>query len=263
MTKVVLFLVDCMRSDAIAKSNTPTMDRLIQSGITCLDAKTVMPSVTLPCHTSLFFSSPPERHGILTNIWHPMVRPIPGLFDVLHQKGLHTASFNNWEQLRDLSSPGSLDYSLMGANLRASEGKGDFELVEAAVEWMDTHPYDFVIIYLGQTDEVGHHYGWMSDEYLESIHYADIAIQRVTSLPEDTIYFGAADNGGHDHNHGTNSKEDMTIPLIIHIPCVTSKKLETASIIDIAPSIAGLFGVEPPDDWEGNDLLIEIGLETE
>ena len=40
-----------------------------------------MPSVTLPCHMSLFHSVDPDRHGITTNGYVPQVRPIKGMFD--------------------------------------------------------------------------------------------------------------------------------------------------------------------------------------
>ena len=47
-------------------------------------AQTVMPSVTLPCHMSLFHSVAPDRHGILTNTYTPQVRPINGICEQLH-----------------------------------------------------------------------------------------------------------------------------------------------------------------------------------
>ncbi|MCD6286219.1 MAG: alkaline phosphatase family protein [Anaerolineae bacterium] len=255
---VILFLVDGMRPDAITSSNTPTMARILATGAYTLHAKTVMPSVTLPCHTSLFFSVPPERHGIVTNTWTPMARPIPGLFDVLHQHGLRSASFYNWEPLRDLSSPGSLAFSLMASNLHEPEGRGDLELADCAIRWLTAHPWDFAFIYLGQTDEVAHRAGWMSDRYFESLHYADRAMSQVMeALPDDVTYFITSDHGGHDRNHGTELESDMTIPLLIQGAKVRPGELSgvTASITDIAPTIAARLGVPKPPDWDGRNLL--------
>ena len=79
--KVLLILVDGMRPDAlphIAKSQ-----QIIQKGAACLNATTVFPSVTLPCHISLFHSVDPDRHGIITNLYTPMVRPINGICEQL------------------------------------------------------------------------------------------------------------------------------------------------------------------------------------
>ena len=256
--KAVLFLVDGMRADALAATQTPTMDKMMKNGSYTLSARTVMPSVTLPSHASLFFSVPTTRHGILTNTWHPMARPLPGLFDALHKKDLTCASFYNWEQLRDLSSPGALAASFMLSNLDQPVGEADFELTRFALDWLTTHDFDFAFIYLGQTDEVGHSQSWMSESYLESITAADICMRMVMEvLPPETNYFVTADHGGHDQHHGTPMKEDMTIPILAMGPDVPhGKELGGGcSIMDIAPTIARLFDVKIPRQWSGKALF--------
>lgn len=50
----------------------------MREGSYSLRARTVMPSVTLPCHMSLFHSVDPGRHGILTNTYVPQARPRGG-----------------------------------------------------------------------------------------------------------------------------------------------------------------------------------------
>ena len=69
--RVVLILVDGMRPDGLVLADTPNMNAIMREGTFTLKAKTTFPTVTLPCHASLFFSVPPERHGILTNTWVP------------------------------------------------------------------------------------------------------------------------------------------------------------------------------------------------
>lgn len=258
--KVVLFLVDGMRPDALAMVNTPVMDSMMQKGMFTLTAQTVMPSVTLPSHMSLFFSSVPGRHGILTNTFTPMVRPIPSLFDVLHNNEYKTASFTNWEQLRDLSAPGSLTASFMLANLKLPFGQADVELTQFALSWLTTHECDFSFLYLGQTDEVGHKYGWLSDPYLLSIDWADRCMGMVMqALGSNVNYFVTADHGGHDQHHGSPMPEDMTIPFLAMGPDVPARgeMAGEVSIMDIAPTILNLFGCRKPDDWFGRDLLAE------
>lgn len=256
--KVVLFLVDGMRADALAMTETLVMDRMMKMGAYSLTAQTVMPSVTLPCHMSLFFSVPPGRHGILTNTFTPMARPLPGLIDVLHQDDYSTASFYNWEQLRDLSSPGALTMSLMMANLHQPVGEADFELTHAALAWLTTHACDFSFIYLGQTDEVGHAKGWLSEAYLQSVHYADDCMGLVMeALGADVNYFVTADHGGHDQHHGTPMPEDMTIPVLACGPDVPAlgDMGDIVNIIDIAPTILNIFGSKAHRQWEGKALF--------
>lgn len=69
--KVLLTLLDGMRPDALTACGSEFANELLQNtGTYTLTATTVMPSVTLPCHMSLFHSVPPERHGIVTNNIH-------------------------------------------------------------------------------------------------------------------------------------------------------------------------------------------------
>jgi ABC-type sugar transport system ATPase subunit len=82
-SKVVLILVDGMASYAVKACKHPFIPELLKESIYNLDSTTVMPSVTLPCHMSLFHSVPPQRHGILTNTYVPQVRPIDGLMEQL------------------------------------------------------------------------------------------------------------------------------------------------------------------------------------
>ena len=100
---VLLILVDGMRPDGLQQAETPAIDNLTACGRSTLSARTIVPTVSLPCITSLFLGVPPERHGITTNLWMPPARPVPGLVDIIHQAGGQTASFYNWEELRDLS----------------------------------------------------------------------------------------------------------------------------------------------------------------
>lgn len=85
--KVILILVDGMRPDALTGCGHPYVKRLFEIGSYSMEAKTVYPSVTLPCHMSLFHSVPPERHGILTNTYVPQVRPVKGLCEQLSAAG--------------------------------------------------------------------------------------------------------------------------------------------------------------------------------
>lgn len=257
--KVVLFVVDGMRPDGLLQADTPTLDRLMATGATTLRARAVMPSVTLPCHMSLFLGVDPRRHGITTNTWTPQARPVPGLFGVLRSAGRVSASFYNWEQLRDLSRPGSLDAAFFLDNCHYAEGTGDLKLAELASRWLRENPADFAFVYLGYTDIAGHDHGWMTAPYLRAIANADLCIGLVLeALPRDTVVIVTSDHGGHEQTHGTDMDQDMIIPLILSEPGMPSGVTieRTVGLIDAAPTIARLFGIEGPDDWSGEPLIL-------
>jgi arylsulfatase A-like enzyme len=215
-----------------------------------------MPSMTLPCHTSLFLGVRPSRHGIITNLWTPQVRPVPGLFGVLDQAGLVTASFYNWEELRDLSRPGSLNASFM-VKKGKGDGVADTAVSQLAAAWLRDHEFSFAFVYLGDTDITGHTSGWMSDSYLHGIAHADRCIKTVLdALPQDCTVMITSDHGGHDQIHGTDCDEDMTIPLIVAGPSIQGPRTikHGVQITDIAPTIAHHFGVISPVEWIGQPI---------
>jgi predicted AlkP superfamily pyrophosphatase or phosphodiesterase len=256
MNKVVLFLVDGMRPDGLQQARTPVMDRLVQSGAYTLRAQTVMPSMTLPCHMSLFHSVLPERHGVTSNVYTPQVRPVPGLFEVIHQAGLKAVMFHSWDELRDIARPGSVHTLFYVKDPQEVEGSGETPLVDMAVPWFARNTFDFAFVYLGYLDVVGHAYGWMSERYWQAIEHADKCIGRVLEvLPKGVTVMVTSDHGGHDQTHGTPSPEDMTIPFMVVGKGISKGQLENVNITDIAPTIAKRLELKAPKEWMGRALL--------
>ena len=253
--KVLLILPDGMRPDAL--KNIPLARELMKKSTYSLMAETVAPSVTLPCHISLFHSVTPARHGTTTNAYAPQVRPIDGLCEVLHKAKKSCAFFYNWEPLRDLSRPGSLDYVLYQRVQGGLYEDSDAFLTNSAIQYIQDSRPDFVFLYMIHPDGAGHDHGWMSEAYHNSIRKVWDKIGRVLeTLPEDYSVIITSDHGGHDRNHGTDLPEDMLIPLfLLGKDFKPGKQLETANILDIAPTVTALLGVEPNPDWEGNSLL--------
>ena len=256
----VLFVIAGLRPDGLQRAETPHIDQLIARGAHTYAARTVMPSSTLPCHTSMFRGVAPERHGITTNTWVPQVRPVPSLIDIVHAAGCKTAAFYNWEQLRDLSDPGALDRSIYLNNCYDPDGDG--ELARVAADFLAPGCEGFTFVYLGYTDVAGHESGWMSAPYLAAIGRADQAIGRILAvLDEQTLLVVTSDHGGHAQTHGTEMDEDMTIPWIACGSGVPAgHALETpVSIIDNPPTIATALGVEPAKDWAGKVIGEVVG----
>ena len=62
MNKVILVSIDGMRPDGVSQCGNPYVEEMKKKGSYTLTAQTVNPSVTLPCHMSMFHSVTPERH---------------------------------------------------------------------------------------------------------------------------------------------------------------------------------------------------------
>ena len=256
MEKVILISIDGMRPDGFTGCGHPFARRMMELGSYTLDARTVMPSVTLPCHMSMFHSVPSERHGVTTNTYVPMARPLNGLFEQIKLLGGVSAMYYGWEPLRDVSRPESLKYAgFMNAYMADHT---DAILTDMALERIGKSRPDFVFLYMVETDEKGgHDGGWMTPVYLDTVAAAIGNVRRVYEAAgnEYTIVV-TADHGGHDRSHGTDLTEDMTIPMFFMGKSFEpGKELHGVSILDIAPTIAAVMGVPAAPEWEGKPLV--------
>lgn len=257
--KVLLIILDGCRPDALQQAATPCLTSLWQTGAYTWNARSVMPSVTLPCHNSMFRGVDPARHGVgADNIFRQSAMNYPSLFDVAVMNNKHNAMFYSWEQLRDLAAPGSLKLSYCRA---ADFGQdNDTGVAQVAADYLISAQPDFCVLYLGDIDISGHMYGWMSREYMAAIETNDQAVGMVLSkleqarLRERYAILVLADHGGHDTDHGTDSPEDMIIPWILNGQGIKRGHAlsGTVQLVDTPATIAHLLGLESPPEWEGH-----------
>ncbi len=252
MSPIVFIMLDGVRPDAIEIANCPTLNAFRERGASTMRARSVMPSITLPCHTSIFHSVPPTRHGITSNTFIPMARPLPGVVEVARAAEKRIAFFYNWEQLRDLARPGNIHYSYFRDS--SYDPAGDDETVEHATRFIQNERPDLAFIYIGTVDTTGHDHGWMSDAYLRQLEHVDSLLEDFfTILSDEYASIIHSDHGGHDRNHGTGSDEDMIIPWMAAGPNI--KKGYTiqsqVSLLDTAPTITKILEISPHREWEG------------
>jgi arylsulfatase A-like enzyme len=249
---VVLISIDGVRPDAITPERCPNLTALAGRGASTMTARSVMPSITLPCHMSIFHSVPPSRHGITANLYLPMARPLPGLVEVARAAGLRSAFVHSWEPLRDLARPETLAYSYYREPPHTAQY--DDPVAQEAQRLLGAEHFDFVFVYFGSVDGAGHLYGWMSPEYLGQLARVDGLLGAVVAaLPVGASLIVHADHGGHERTHGSDSPEDMTIPWLACGPSIREGHTIAApvSLLDTAPTIARLLGIEPAPEWEG------------
>ena len=254
--KVILISIDGMRPDGLLACKNPYVDELRKIAYYTLNSRTVLPSSSLTCHMSLFHSVTAERHGIITNDYMPMVRPMNGLFEQLYNAGKVNAFYYGWEPLRDIARPRTCKFA---EHINAyTEESSDTSLTDSALARIKKSKPDFVFLYMVETDEKGgHDNGWMSDEYLRRISMAIDNVKRVIDeCSDEYAIIITADHGGHDRTHGTDMDEDMIIPhFYIGKDFEAGKQFDGGSILDITPTIAKIIGIEPAPEWEGKPVI--------
>ena len=261
---IVLIVIDGLRADALSAVPTPEIDRLIARGASTMTAQAVMPSVTLPCHVSIFYGTLPTQHGVTSNAWQTPRTPETGLLQLAQQAGLDTASFYTWEQLRDLAPPGTLDMAYF-RRLGEPEDNRVYEIADAAVQYLANRQRSLSFVYLEATDQAGHRFGWMSKRYLDAVIRCDRAISTIVAALQqagtldETVILVTSDHGGHDTRHGTTMPEDLTVPWIVAGPgiCAGHSIRGNLDITATAPTLLHFLGIDIPADWTGT-IPLEI-----
>jgi predicted AlkP superfamily pyrophosphatase or phosphodiesterase len=256
MSQTILIMMDGLRPDAISEERTPTLCSVMERGSYTLEGQSVVPSITLPCHTSIFHSIPPARHGIIDNDWHSMARPVTGLVEHLKQNKKRSGFVYNWENLRNISSVSALYYSFFID--KGYELDGDDYIVEHSKLILNQDLCDFWFLYFASIDMSGHMFAWMSDGYLKQVNLVDNLVGQVLKMiPDTSTVIIHADHGGHERTHGTENPDDMIIPWMIMGPNIRQNYVIQApvSLLSTAPTIAHSLGIIPHDDWEG--LVVE------
>lgn len=249
---LVFILVDGLRPDALAAAACPNLAALRARAAWTFRAASVMPSMTLPALMSIFHSVPPTRHGVLTNEWAPMARPLSGLIEQARVAGLRCGFVYNWETLRQLSLPERLAFAYFRDN--AKDPSGDQVIAEEAARYILSDRPDFVFVYFGTVEIAGRNHGWMSPRYLKQVERVDRALGTLLdALPVGYGVLLQSDHGGHDHVHGSELPEDMLIPWMVAGPGIRRDYEIQArvSLLDTAPTIAHLLGIPTDPRWEG------------
>jgi hypothetical protein len=107
---VILVSLDGLRPDAIDAFGATTLQRLIREGRHSLEATTVLPSNTIPSHTSLVTGVEPAVHGVAWNDRASVLfslltltdrrRRAPTIFQFVGAAGLSSAMIAGKSQLR-------------------------------------------------------------------------------------------------------------------------------------------------------------------
>ncbi len=251
---LLLVVIDGLRPEALSQADCPTLQTLQQRGAWTLRARADMPSVTLPCHMSIFHSVPVTRHGISSNTWTPMARPLPGIVEQVRAAGRTSAFFYGWDGLRNLCTPGMLTYAFFREK---RDLDNDDAIATAAIECLTDEQPDFSFVHFDTVDGAGHRSGWLSEGYLNQVTRVDAALGRViAALPDPTTIMVLSDHGGHDRTHGTDASDDMTIPWLISGPIIRpNHTIQTpVDLLNIAPTIARVLQIPSAADWEGTSL---------
>ena len=110
--------------------------------------------------------------------------------------------------------------------------------------------------YVGGPDLVGHDHGWGSDQYLDALADADRRLGRLLAAAGDRHVVVTTDHGGTGRDHAAGGPTDIETFVVARSPRLRAGSAwASASILDVAPTLADLLGLTPDPAWEGRSLV--------
>jgi predicted AlkP superfamily pyrophosphatase or phosphodiesterase len=249
----VIISIDGLRPDALHKCDASNIQALAARGAYTWEARTIMPSNTLPSHVSMLSAYPPEVHRILWDEYLPARGrlTVPTLFTAVKAAGMRSTMIvgkNKFDYFRDT---GVVDSYVVA--------QGDDE-ISARASAAAQSGFNLMFVHFPEVDLSGHSRNWMSANYIERVVHADEAVGRLlASLPWWTTVILTADHGGGSraNNHGSADAIDMTIPWVVSGPGTLRGHRLGAPVhtTDTAATAAWLLGIELPAGVVGEPVF--------
>ena len=290
---VLLVSFDTTRADHLScygypAGTSPAIDRLASEGLRFSRVYTPTP-ITLSAHTSLFTGADPTLHGVRSNGMFRLSRGFGTLAEGFREAGYRTAGFvgafvldrryglaqgfDTWSD--DMITGGRRTGVLLQRELRAETVTG------RALDWLRDnhgHPFFLFVHYFDPHRPFEAPEPWperFANPYDAEIAYADSQLSRLLaaldSLAVDgrTIVAVCADHGEGLGEHGEEThatfiyNSTVHVPLVLRVPGradlagkVSSRE---SSLVDVAPTLAALCGIKPPEHCQGFPLIQPAG----
>jgi arylsulfatase A-like enzyme/Flp pilus assembly protein TadD len=281
---------------------TPTLDRLAGEGVRFADAYAHVP-LTLPSHATILTGTYPFVNGVRDNGIFRLDAAKPTLAKALRAAGFRTGAFVGAFVLdaRYGLNAGFDTYddrmTASGAALEVVQRPAE-EVLASAAEWILStsiqHPAPstqnpapsarswFAWVHLYDPHEPyeptePYRSRYASDPYAGEIAYADAALgafldrMRVANGLARTLIVVAADHGEALGDHGERThglfayNATLQVPLILWTTDRTSPAVvsQAARLVDVAPTILDLLGVDVPTGSDGRSLRTDLTGRTQ
>jgi predicted AlkP superfamily pyrophosphatase or phosphodiesterase len=265
---VFIISFDQGNPDLFEKADMPVFHKMTEEGAHTWEAYTIVPSLTLPSHTSMLTGVGPQKHQVLWNDYEPekgLVK-VPTIFSIAKEKGLVTAMFVGKEKFKHLDVPGSLD-----AFVWPQPEDNAMAVAQAFASAVPQLKPNLCFIHLRDPDDAGHKYGVTSPEKVQAMVTCDHALKTIkdaiagAGLLDDSVIIMTADHGSHDitnslgqikGTHGDATTADVEIPWVAWGKTVKPGFTVTAPVLqyDTAATALWLLGIPVPEYFWGRPV---------
>lgn len=272
---VFIISIDQGNPDALQEFKMPVLQQMAREGARSWSAYTIVPSITLPSHTSMLTGVGIQKHQVLWNDFdskHPPLG-VPTIFSLAKKMGLVTAMFVGKQKFQYLNLPGSIDTFVW-----PEPDNNALKVAGAFAKEVGTLKPNLCFIHFRDPDTAGHSHGTRSPEKIAALEEVDAALGIIreaiakAGLADSSVIIITADHGGHDVKdnegkviggaHGTAEAADVTIPWIAYGTGVRKGYDITAPIVqyDTAATALWLLGIPIPEHFWGHPVTSAFDL---
>jgi choline-sulfatase len=294
---VLLVTIDTLRMDRVGAFGgraglTPAIDRLAAEGVRLTRAYASAP-LTLPSHASILTAVPPPVHGLRTNGLYRLGPNLPTLATVLGQAGYRTGAFvgsfvldarfglnRGFDVYDDRYGEKHAGDPAEGAERRAED------VVRPALDWILSSTEHrapstehrnkwFAWIHLYDPHEpyrAPEPYASQHEPYDAEVAYTDATLGRfldrlrAAGALDRTLVVVAADHGESLGEHGERTHGVFVYDVTMRVPWIVwsagiahGEYGGLARLVDLAPTVLDIAGVDRPSAFEGRSLLPAMG----
>ncbi len=263
--RVIVVVIDGCRLDRFREAEKPYLEKMMASGTVYESVETTYPARTVVCFSSMLTGAAPERHGIASNLVLKLGLKVESIFDVLRRRG----KVGRLVGIAHLIDAFGDDVSSVTSV--AHNDQIDQNLIAAARRELERYDPDLLVLQLLAVDQNGHTRGTYYPEYVERIEITDGLIEEFIGWCEkrgylrNTAVILMADHGqGRGIGaHGHLSEGERFVPFAMWGRGIAQGRVvsEPRSILDLAPTISYLLGVEPPKGSTGRVLTEALDRE--
>jgi hypothetical protein len=256
--RVVVVVIDGCRLDRFREAEKPYLERMMAEGTVFNNVETVYPARTVVCFSSMLTGAAPEEHGISSNLVIRLGLRVESVFDALRRAG-KKGRLVGIAHLID-----AFGDDVASVTSVAHNDKIDQNLIAAAKRELAEQDPDLLVLQLLAVDQNGHTRGTYYPEYAERIEITDHLIDEFMRWCEGRGYLDAAavilmadhGQGRGIGAHGHLSEGERFVPFAMWGSGIAGGRTveDPHSILDLAPTICYLLGIEPPNGSVGRVL---------
>lgn len=285
---VLLITLDTVRADHLESYGykagaTPALDRIAREGVRFADATSNAP-LTGPAHAALLTGVYPARYGMRDNVSTAIPSGTATLAEILKKAGYRTGAFiASFILDRAYGFDHGFDEfdSHFGGfqqqdKLRAARTAGD--VLKSALPWIAQVPTDrpffawvhFYDAHLPYTPPAPYRTTFRTHPYDGEIAYVDEAVGKLLAALErkgvldQTLVIAIADHGESLGEHGETEHGLFLYDAVLRIPWLMrlpgraragTVVNEQVRSVDLAPTVLGLLGLQPPKGLDGESVV--------